>query len=69
MTDGPLTDLMMNGKSALIKGFRSSKTGNIFDAAVKFDANYKTAFEFPQKKVLARNDDKSKIFTIFLLHI
>ncbi|MBB4035376.1 DNA topoisomerase-3 [Dysgonomonas hofstadii] len=50
LTDGQLTDLLMNGKTALIKGFQSSKTGNTFDAVVKFDADYKTVFEFPQNK-------------------
>jgi DNA topoisomerase-3 len=50
LTDGQLTDLLMNGKTASIKGFVSSKTGNTFEAAVKFDADYKTVFEFPQNK-------------------
>ncbi|WP_080904070.1 type IA DNA topoisomerase [Parabacteroides sp. Marseille-P3160] len=50
LTDGQLTDLLMNGKTALIKGFVSSKTGSTFDAAIKFDADYKTVFEFPQNK-------------------
>jgi len=50
LTDGQLTDLLMNGKTALIKGFVSSKTGSTFEAAVRFDADYKTVFEFPQKK-------------------
>lgn len=50
LTDVQLTDLLMNGKTALIKGFISSKTGNTFEAAVKFDADYKTVFEFPQNK-------------------
>lgn len=50
LTDGQLTDLLMNGKTALIKGFVSSKTGSSFDAAVRFDADYKTVFEFPPRK-------------------
>ena len=50
LTDGQLNDLLMNGKTALIKGFVSSKTGNTFDAIVKFDADYKTVFEFPPRK-------------------
>lgn len=50
LTDGQLTDLLMNGKTALIKGFVSSKTGSTFEAAIKFDADYKTVFEFPQNK-------------------
>ena len=50
LTDGQLTDLLMNGKTAFIKGFVSSKTGSTFEAAIKFDADYKTIFEFPQNK-------------------
>lgn len=50
LTDGQLTDLLMNGKTSLIKGFVSSKTGSTFEAAIKFDADYKTVFEFPQNK-------------------
>ncbi|SBW05524.1 conserved hypothetical protein [uncultured Dysgonomonas sp.] len=56
LTDGQLTDLLMNGKTALIKGFVSSKTGSTFDAIVKFDADYKTVFEFPSRK----GDSKKK---------
>lgn len=51
LTDGQLTDLLTSGQTAVIKGFVSSKTGSTFKAAVKFDADYKTVFEFPQKKV------------------
>lgn len=51
LTDGQLTDLLNSGQTSLIKGFVSSKTGSTFEAAVKFDADYKTVFEFPQKKV------------------
>lgn len=51
LSDGQLTDLIMNGKTPLIKGFRSSKTGNAFDAVITFDADYKTVFEFPKDKV------------------
>ena len=50
LTDGQLTDLLMNGKTAFIKGFVSSKTGSTFEAAVRFDADYKTVFEFPPNK-------------------
>ncbi|MCA4529042.1 type IA DNA topoisomerase [Bacteroides ovatus] len=50
LTDGQLTDLLISGKTAFIKGFVSSKTGSTFEAAVKFDADYKTVFEFSQNK-------------------
>ena len=56
LTDGQLNDLLMNGKTALIKGFVSGKTGSTFDAIVKFDADYKTVFEFPPRK----GDSKKK---------
>lgn len=50
LTDGQLNELLMNGKTSLIKGFVSSKTGSTFDAIIKFDADYKTVFEFPPRK-------------------
>lgn len=56
LTDGQLNDLLMNGKTALIKGFVSGKTGSTFDAIVKFDVDYKTVFEFPPRK----GDSKKK---------
>ena len=48
LSDGQLTDLLTKGKTPLIKGFKS-KAGKTFDAHVKLDGEYKTAFEFPQK--------------------
>ena len=50
LSDGQLNDLLMNGRTTLIKGFLSSKTGNTFDAVIAFDADYKTVFEFPKSK-------------------
>jgi DNA topoisomerase-3 len=49
LTDAQFTSLLMNGKTGIIKGFISSKTGKSFDAAVAFDADYKTVFEFENK--------------------
>ncbi len=49
LTDTQLTALLMNGKTGTIKGFTSSKTGKTFDAAVAFDADYKTVFQFEDK--------------------
>ena len=46
LTDTQLTTLLMNGKTGTIKGFTSSKTGKTFDAAIAFDAGYKTVFQF-----------------------
>lgn len=48
LSDSQLTDLLTKGKTPLIKGFKS-KAGKAFDAHVKLDGEYKTAFEFPQK--------------------
>lgn len=49
LTDGQLKDLLTKGKTGTIKGFKS-KENKPFDAAVAFDAEYKTIFEFPPKK-------------------
>lgn len=48
LTDGQLKDLLTKGKTGVIKGFRS-KENKPFDAAVAFDAEYKTVFSFPPK--------------------
>jgi DNA topoisomerase-3 len=49
LTDTQLTALLMNGKTGIIKGFTSSKTGKTFDAAIAFDADYKTVFQFEDR--------------------
>jgi DNA topoisomerase-3 len=49
LSDTQLTALLTNGKTGIIKGFASSKTGKPFDAAVAFDADYKTVFQFEDK--------------------
>jgi DNA topoisomerase-3 len=41
--------LLTKGKTGTIKGFKS-KNGKSFDAALKFDENYKTVFDFSDKK-------------------
>ena len=48
LTDGQLKDLLTKGKTGTIKGFKS-KENKPFDAAVAFDAEYKTVFSFPPK--------------------
>jgi DNA topoisomerase-3 len=60
LSDSQLTTLLMNGKTGIIKGFVSSKTGSTFDAAVAFDADYKTVFEFAPKKGKGGKRGKSK---------
>lgn len=49
LSDGQLSDLFNKGKTGLIKGFKKS-AGGTFDAAVAFDAQYKTVFDFPKNK-------------------
>ncbi|GHV19955.1 DNA topoisomerase [Bacteroidia bacterium] len=49
LTDGHLKDLLTKGKTGVIKGFKS-KENKPFDAAVAFDAEYKTVFQFDNSK-------------------
>jgi DNA topoisomerase-3 len=48
LSDTQITELLTKGKTGVIKGFKS-KTGKAFDAALKFDENWKTVFDFPEK--------------------
>lgn len=50
LSDTQITSLLMDGKTGIIKGFVSSKTGKTFEVALKFDADYKTVFAFEDKK-------------------
>ena len=49
LADTQLSGLVGKGKTGLIKGF-SKKAGGTFDAAVTFDAEFKTVFDFPKNK-------------------
>lgn len=49
LTDKQITDLLTTGKTSVIKGFKS-KGGKLFDAALKFDADYTVVFDFSEKK-------------------
>lgn len=60
LSDTQITQLLMNGKTGVIKGFVSSKTGKTFDAALTFDADYKTVFTFEDKKPGKGNKRKSR---------
>lgn len=60
LSDSQITTLLMNNKTGIIKGFVSSKTGSTFDAAVAFDADYKTVFEFTPRKGKGGKKGKSK---------
>jgi len=49
LTDGQLKGLLTKGKTGIIKGFKS-KENKPFDAAIAFDAAYKTIFQFDNSK-------------------
>lgn len=55
----------MNGKTGIIKGFVSSKTGSTFDAAIAFDADYKTVLNSLRRKVKVEiKENPSKSLTL-----
>jgi DNA topoisomerase-3 len=49
LSDKQVTDLLTTGKTGIIKGFKS-KGGKTFDAALKFDDNFRVIFDFFEKK-------------------
>ena len=49
LSDAEMTDLMKNGQTKLLNGFRS-KQGKPFSAVVAFDWDFNTVFEFPEEK-------------------
>ena len=49
LSDTEMTDLLKNGQTGLINGFRS-KQGKPFSAIVAFDGDFNTVFEFPKEK-------------------
>ncbi|MDR0506803.1 MAG: DNA topoisomerase III [Dysgonamonadaceae bacterium] len=54
LSDGQVTDLLTKGKTSVIKNFKN-KAGKPFDAALKFDENYRVIFDFPKN---AKNNRK-----------
>lgn len=50
LTQSQLSDLIFKGKTAVIKGLKSTKTGNEFEARLVLDKDFKVSFEFPKKK-------------------
>ncbi|MEI3919685.1 type IA DNA topoisomerase [Bacteroides hominis] len=48
LTDKQITELVTNGKTPLIKGFKS-KNGKAFDASLAFDEQFNVTFVFPEK--------------------
>lgn len=60
LTDGQISRLLTDGRTQEIKGFKSSK-GNIFNAFLVLDRDFKTCFEFiPDKKSLNTRGDTRK---------
>ena len=49
LTDTEMTDLLANGKTGVLSGFKS-KQGKPFSAAVAFDVDFNTNFIFPEAK-------------------
>lgn len=49
LSDTEMTDLLKNGQTKLLNGFRS-KQGKPFSAIVAFDSEFNTVFEFPEEK-------------------
>lgn len=49
LSDAEMTELLKNGQTGLINGFRS-KQGKPFSAIVAFDSEFNTVFEFPEEK-------------------
>ena len=49
LTDTEMTDLLAKGRTGVLSGFKS-KQGKPFSAAVAFDADFNTVFEFPEAK-------------------
>ena len=59
LTDAEMTDLLTNGKTGVLNGFKS-KQGKPFSAAVAFDADFNTAFEFSETKNMRKGGRKRK---------
>ena len=51
LSDAEITELLTQGRTGVIKGF-NSKQGKAFSAAVAFDAEFNTVFEFPDAAYL-----------------
>ena len=49
LSDKQITDLLTNGKTSVIKGFKS-RNNKLFDATLKFDENFRVVFDFSEKK-------------------
>ena len=59
LSDGEVTDLLLQGRTGLLKGFQS-KQGKGFEAVIAFDADFNTTFVFPEKKRGGKRPQKRK---------
>ena len=59
LSDDEIKDLLTDGHTKLLKGFKS-KQGKNFDAIVAFDGEYNTTFVFPEKKCKSSYPKKRK---------
>ena len=57
LTDTEMTDLLANGKTGVLSGFKS-KQGKPFSAAVAFDADFNTKFVFPETNSVRKSANK-----------
>ena len=57
LTDTEMTDLLANGKTGVLSGFKS-KQGKPFSAAVAFDADFNTKFVFPETNSARKSANK-----------
>ena len=57
LTDTEMNDLLANGKTGVLGGFKS-KQGKPFSAAVAFDADFNTKFIFPENKSTRKSINK-----------
>ena len=57
LIDTEMTDLLANGKTGVLSGFKS-KQGKPFSAAVAFDADFNTKFVFPETNSARKSANK-----------
>lgn len=59
LSNAEMTELLTKGRTGVIRGF-NSKQGKAFSAAVAFDADFNTVFEFPEVKNERRKAKRKK---------
>ena len=59
LSDAEITELLTKGRTGVIKGF-NSKQGKKFSAAVSFDGEFNTVFEFPEDDKTGKSTKRRK---------